>query len=296
MAIPSAGPSRGPTLSAGRLPDFLIIGAQRCGTTSLARNLSAHPEVYVASQKEVHFFDRHTDRGLTWYREQFAGASEKQIVGEATPEYMYDKDALRRMAETLPDARLVVSLRNPIDRAYSEYWFVRGRGYESLSFEEAIAAESDRAASGDPVVRMRHSYLDRGRYLQQLERVCELYPRDRLHVVLFEDFVGAPLEALQAVHRFLGVREDFLPSTIGRRFGSARTYKSQWLRAVSKALPYPLGAAVARINSQRVAYPPMESKTRAALEAEFRESNQALAHWLGRDLSRWDGLASSSVS
>lgn len=272
----------------GRLPDFLIIGAQRCGTTSLARHLANHPEVFVAAQKEVHFFDRQFSNGLDWYRGQFAAGASAKVVGEATPEYMYDPEALERLAETVPQARLIVSLRNPVDRAYSEYWFVRGRGYESLALDDALAAEPIRLTSSDPIERMRHAYVDRGRYLTQLQRVCRFFPREQLLVLIFEEWMKEPADSLRTIQRFIGVNEDFVPSNLGRRFGRARTFRSQRLRKLARALPYPLGAAVSRLNARPDAYPPMDHRVRRSLQKQFEVDNRALAEWLGRDLSVWE--------
>lgn len=294
MTSQRSTPSETPISSqgaAGRLPDFLILGAQRCGTTSLARHLAAHPEVFVASQKEVHFFDRHFSRGLEWYGQQFAPGSDAKVVGEATPEYMYDQDAFARVADTVPEAKLIVSLRNPVDRAYSDYCFVHGRGYESLSFKDAIAAEDTRIASGDPLERMRYAYADRGHYLVQLRRIRRSYASENLLVVVFEDFVRDPTEALRRIHRFIGVSEDFVPRNLGRRFGSARTYRSQRLRQLARALPYPFGAGVSRLNARTDSYPPMDSQVRESLEKRFEHDNRALAEWLGIDLSVWESPA-----
>lgn len=292
----SSGPPAVSQQALGRLPDFLIIGAQRSGTTSLARYLATHPEMYVASQKEVHFFDRHFSKGLDWYRLQFAEGADAGAVGEATPEYMYDPVALARLAETVPDAKLIVSLRNPVDRAYSEYWFVRGRGYESLALDEALAAEPARLTSSDPLERMRHAYVDRGRYLVQLQKVCEFFPRDQVLVVVFEEWMKDPGAALRAMQRFVGVTEDFVPSNVGRRFGRARTFRSQGLRKLARVLPYPFGAAVSRLNARPDPYPPMDHRTRESLQEQFAADNHALAAWLGRDLSVWDSPIATTTA
>jgi hypothetical protein len=135
-----------------RLPNFVIIGAPRSGTTSLAHSLSQHPEVFVTMQvKELHFFDTNFDRGLDWYRQQFSGAdaAAAKAAGEATPTYMYDETAMSRMAETVPDARLIAILRNPVDRAYSHYWMNRSLDREDLLFPVAIETEAERLAGDD---------------------------------------------------------------------------------------------------------------------------------------------------
>src|SRR5262245_45971784 len=121
-----------------RLPTFLIVGAMRSGTTSLARYLGAHPDVFVAPEKEIHFFDRCFDRGVAWYAERFIQAAGAGAIGEATQSYMYDPDAIARMRSVVPSARLLTILRHPTDRAYSHYWLNRAHGLEDRSFEAAI--------------------------------------------------------------------------------------------------------------------------------------------------------------
>lgn len=273
---------------AGPLPNFLIIGAQRSGTTSLARYLAAHPDIYVARQKEVHYFDRYLDKGEDWYKTQFRIYDEVTAVGEATPEYMYLPDVPARMASLLPDAKLIAILRNPVDRAYSDFHFVRGRGYETLSFEGAIDAEEERLAARDDSHRIRFAYLDRGHYVTQLRRVCAKYERDRLLVLLFEDFRRDPASSYRQVCSFLGVDDRYLPATLGRRFGRSQTFRSRALRRVAKRLPYPFGAIVSRMNARSNSYPPMDTRTRANLLQHFADDNAALADWLQRDLSIWN--------
>src|SRR5919106_2306555 len=104
-----------------RLPNFFIAGTMRSGTTSLTRYFDDHPQVYLAPTKEIHFFDLKYERGLDWYGTHFSGANGAPAVGEATPSYVYLRDAVDRMAATVPDARIVVTLRNPVDRAYSHF-------------------------------------------------------------------------------------------------------------------------------------------------------------------------------
>lgn len=270
-----------------RLPNFVIVGAMRSGTTSLARYLGAHEDVFMAPQKEVHFFDRHFHRGIDWYRDQFKGAAGERAVGEATQTYLYDERAMLRMAEVLPDARLVAILRNPIDRAYSHYWHNRSIGRESLDFRTAVSAEPDRLRSGDAADRYTFSYVDRGRYTRQLRRLAELYPRDAIHVILFDDLLESQVEVFQGACRFLGVPASAMPQDIGRPINSFVRFRSLRLRQLAKRLPRRLGNVVGRINNKSVPYPPMEPDVRAGLQGLFRSDIEELGSWLDRDMSRW---------
>lgn len=273
-------------MTTGQLPSFFIVGAMRSGTTSLARYLGAHPEVYMAPAKEVHYFDRHYERGADWYREQFPGVDGHVQVGEATQTYLYDEQVPARMAHLVPDAKLIAILRDPVERAYSHYWHERSRGREPLGFPAALAAEPERIAAGGQE-RFHYSYVDRGRYLPQLQRLCEHYSRESLLVLLFEHLRDRPTEAFADVCRFLGIRDDLVPENVGTPINRHVQFRSRWLRASTLRLPPAVRRLVGRVNSRTAEYPPMDAATRRWLVEQFREDNAALAHWLGIELAAW---------
>jgi hypothetical protein len=197
------------------LPGAVILGAQKCGTTSLHGYLVQHPGVIAPLRKEVHYFDLNYGRGEAWYRAHFGRVGEPGLNLDSSPYYLFHPAVPRRMQALLPEAKLVVLLRDPVRRAYSHYWHERARGRESLEFEEAIRAEPQRIAAADARLadgsldrsgdHQRYSYLARGRYAEQLERWFALYPRARFHVVRFEDLVKDPLGRLNDVLAFLGL-------------------------------------------------------------------------------------------
>ena len=204
------------------LPAFIIIGAQKGGTTSLYNYLIQHPQIAAAQEKEIRFFDYKYANGLDWYRAHFprrrsAGAPRTLISGEASPNYLYDPRPPARIAQLLPDVRLIVLLRNPVDRAFSSYQMNIRRGYETLGFAEALAAEAERldgelerVESGAIRVsraRQYYSYIDRGRYAEQLERWLRYFARDRLLLLRSEDFFTRPAEALCTTLAFLDLPE-----------------------------------------------------------------------------------------
>jgi hypothetical protein len=271
----------------GALPSFLIIGAMRSGTSSLARYLRAHPEVCMATQKEVHFFDRNFERGVDWYRSLFPCPNDGQAVGEATQTYMYDQEALERMWRLLPDSRLIAILRNPIDRAYSHYWLNRARGREPLDFGAALEAERERLGTGSLDARFWYSYVDRGRYVRQLKAVCQRYRRDLVHVLLFEDLRDAPAETFSVVCRFLGVEHTVIPPNLGATVNPYVTFRSLRVRRLAGRVPRPIGRGLARLNTKMASYPPMDPAVRSKLAARFEDDTVALEAWLGRDLSAW---------
>ena len=208
------------------LPDFVIVGAQKAGTTSLYNYLGQNPAVVPLRWKEVHYFDNHLARGSAWYRSRFATTREMTAVaaragahaqtGEATPFYMFHPLAPQRMRELIPEARLVMVLREPAERAYSHYQHERRKGVESLDFDAAIAAEAGRlerelaergvAAFDDSRSHQRHaSYCARGQYAGQLARVLEHYPRDRVLVLFSDDLFADPQRTYDQACEFLGL-------------------------------------------------------------------------------------------
>jgi hypothetical protein len=210
----------------GALPDFLIIGAQKSGTTSLYDLLTQHPHVERAALKELNYFDRHFEKGVEWYRSQFPLPRRKEerklITGEATPDYLFYPDAARRAAQVVPQARLIVLLRNPVDRAYSHYHHQIRKGRETLGFEEALEAEQARLrGETDKMPKdelftsfsFRHfSYLSRGVYVDQLLRWSEFFDKDQMLVLKSEDLFEHTPETLKVVLDFLHL-SDWQPET-----------------------------------------------------------------------------------
>ncbi len=168
------------------LPGFLVIGAQKAGTTALYAYLRWHPAITGPSWKEVSFFDRHWWRGEAWYRGQFPLRTADRLVGEASPSYLFHPLAPERARSLVPDVKLIALLRNPVDRAYSQYQHEVALGREPLSFEDALAEEEGRTRGeverlvADPRAFSRawwdHTYAARGRYAEQLERWLTVFP------------------------------------------------------------------------------------------------------------------------
>lgn len=277
---------KGPLSTQGRLPDFLIIGAMRSGTTSLAHYLGAHPEVFMATEKEVHFFDRELSRGLGWYRSHFLTDGDVK-VGEATQTYMFESEVPRRIATTVPEVRLIAILRDPVDRAYSHYLMNRAAGGERLLFADAIEQEPIRLTSCDSIDYRKYSYVERGMYLKQLLRVCRWIPRRQLYVLLFDDLRDHPSEAYRSLCEWLGLSA-FTPANLGEATNAQVRFRSRRLRKVSKRLPSSGRRIVGALNTYKARHEPMDPKTRRELKRRFETPNDELAAWLARDLSMWN--------
>jgi hypothetical protein len=198
------------------LPTFLVVGAKRAGTTSTYQYLIRHPEVRSCIVgKGTHYFDVAHARGWGWYRSSFPLVGGHAITGEASPYYMFHPLAPARIAAALPEVRLIVVLRNPIDRAWSHYQLERRLGHEQLRFEDALAREPERLAGerermlADPgyhsAAWRHHSYLARSRYAEQLERLYELFQPSQVFVLQSEALRADPNRALAPVWRFLGL-------------------------------------------------------------------------------------------
>lgn len=206
---------RRPTAPLRMLPDFLILGAMRAGTSSLYRYLGAHPAVTPPLRKEVEYFTRWHHRGEGWYRAHFpiAALARGRRCFEATPYYLCHPHAAGRAQELLPHARLVVVLREPVSRAVSHHRHLARLGIETLPFEEAVAREPERLAGEwermleDPRYESRShhlfSYLERGLYSEQLQRWFAAYPRERFLILEHDDFFRDPDAGFQEVLRFL---------------------------------------------------------------------------------------------
>jgi hypothetical protein len=257
------------------LPDFIIIGAQKCGTTSLYRFLTEqHPGIAPALEKEIHFFDIAFGKGLNWYRAHFPTILYKQylkkvrgqdlITGEASPYYIFYPHASRRIFETVPQVKLIVLLRNPVERAYSHYHHQVTRGRETLSFEQAIEAEPQRLSGELEKIladenyisfnQAHFSYLARGIYVDQLQAWTNLFPPEQLLILNSEAFFADPAATYRQVVAFLNVPESVLQSTRKRNVGS---------------------------------YQKMSPATRQRLVEYFRPHNQRLYEYLGTNFN-WD--------
>jgi hypothetical protein len=232
----------------GALPDFVIIGAQKCGTTAFYRLLTRHPLVQPAAVRELHFFDR-TDRlekGTEWYRRCFPAPQwkngRKTITGEKTPYYLFHPHVPQRMAEVVPRVRLIVLLRNPVDRAYSQY-------HHDMSMMQAKHRGKSRAFE-ETLEQQNSSYLPRGIYVDQLLRWSEYFGKEQMLILKSEDFFKHTTETLRTVQNFLD-------------------------------LPYCQLDLPPRETKER--YSPMDPSTRRRLEAYFEPHNQRLYEYLGVD-------------
>lgn len=250
-------------------PNYIIVGAQRAGTSALNYYLSQHPEIFPSTQKEVHFFDYHYQSGERWYRACFPIKSKlipKGITGEASPYYMFHPYALQRIKALLPNVKIIILLRDPVTRAISNYYkeFNGPKKFEKSPIKEAMLNEELRlkdeylAMKSDPFYRsLKHqcfSYKARGIYYPQVKKCFDLFGRDNVLVINSEDLLSSTESSLREVFSFLGVDLHFsIQDTQPRNVGSKR---------------YPS---------------PVPAEVRDYLTAFFEPHNKKLYEYLGRD-------------
>ncbi len=255
------------------LPGVLIVGAQRCGTTSMYRTLSQHPAVLKAVlHKGVHYFDMNYDRGMSWYRAHFplqasgrrAGrlAGDRALTLESSPYYMFHPCAAERIASDLPGVRLLVLVRDPAERAYSAHAHELARGFEHEPFARALELEPERLRgeaermARDPGYlshsHQHHAYRARGRYADQLDQLERVLGAERVHVVDSGDFFIKPEPVYDAVLDFLELSNHGYP-VFERHNARPRS--------------------------------PMPADLRAELTDYFEPFDQQLTGWLGQDPS-----------
>jgi hypothetical protein len=276
------------------LPNLVIAGAQKSGTTSLHHLLAGHPDVFFPEEpQEIQYFAVEEDfaRGLDWYAGLFARWAGERWIGQTSPLYMFQPLVPERMAAVLPDARVVFILRDPVKRAYSHYWHEVRYGFEDHSFEEALELEPERLRGGF-LARRHFSYAARGRYAEQLARFAACFPRPSLLVLLHEELQADPKVVLERCAAFLGVDPDGFGAPDGRaahrnaaqlpRLPSAQ----RWVRPLRGRYPL-LGSLVDHLNLREGRYPPMAPATAERLRARFADEPARLRELAGVDVAPW---------
>lgn len=299
-----------------RLPNTFIIGAAKSGTTSLYDYLRQHPDVFMSPVKEPRFFayaenppdmagpgDVASNREagavytLEAYRELFTEATDEEIVGEASPVYLYDEEAPRLLHDHCPDATLVVVLRNPIDRAYSHYLHLLQSGREPLrDFEAALDAEDERVDAG---WEWSWHYRRMGFYGEQLTRYLEYFDREQFCIYPFENLKADPVSFAQTVYGDLGIEASVVPDTGIRRratgvpklewlhrfIGNPDHFLRRWSRLVlPEAVRDRILTSVKNANLDK---PPMPEAARARLADVYRDDVRRLEALLDRSFSDW---------
>ena len=317
--------TRGKTPLCKRKPDFFIVGAPKCGTTALADYLLRHPDIYMP-QKEMHFFGSDLKFGPNFYRRdfntylaEFNRWNGQARVGEASVWYLFSERAAVEIKEFSPEASIIILLREPVSMLYSLYYQFLCDGNEYLpTFEEALAAENDRR-EGRKAGRLTYLlqalvYRSTASFSSQVRRYFELFGRERVHVIIYDDLAADTAGTYRETLDFLGVSSNSADRPSGEATGSM-TVASPLLRALlndpvvrgaaiamHRWLPRPIftaiqttGIKLCSFNNRPLKRPPILADTRYALQREFAPEVERLSALLGRDLTRWSRSESSAA-
>lgn len=284
------------------LPTFIMIGVAKGGTTSLYRYLDQHPQIYMYADKGTNFFGYEDARDWKWhdegeppllrhfhvrsfaeYEAAFAGVTDEIAVGEVSPQYFRSPTAARRIHEHLPDVKLVASLRNPAERAFSGFLMRTRRGVKVRDAYEELTAEG--------------SHVREGFYYERLKRYFDAFPREQIRTYLFEDFKRNPIGVVQDLYGFVGVDSAFAPDTAVRHnpanvprspLLNRLLYHPRAIRSAKALLPERLQLAAKRIRQRNLQpAPTLPPDLRARLLELYRDDILKLGELLDRDLAVW---------
>ncbi|MGB3536453.1 MAG: sulfotransferase domain-containing protein [Microcoleaceae cyanobacterium] len=297
-------------------PNFIIIGAAKSGTTTLYEYLCRHRQVYMSLPKEPDFFslDSNYARGIDWYRSLFASAQSDQICGEASTTYsrlQQHPKTIERLVDVLPNAKLIYIMRHPVDRAYSFYTY-RFKGSQQNAEFLAARNELVTARTFEQAIEQNSEFIDSSYYLYQINKYLEYYPKESFLFLLMEDLIHQPEEEIKKICDFIGVDStiNLMPEgeIVANQAGDQpEWYVRQQLTSGFKSIP---GASLVKNllpqavkdtayetikslkykqwKSEQYMPPPMRPETRQNLLEQFKQPNQQLAEFLGRDLSHWN--------
>lgn len=302
------------------LPNFIVIGAAKAGTSSLHYYLSQHPEIYMSPLKEPRFFALEGERlnfqnpdqsinhtsitTLANYQALFEGVTNESAIGEASPLYLSSNKACNRIHHYIPDVKLIAILRNPVDRAFSCYTHLLREGYEKLSFEEALAEEEHRVKNN--WAHLWH-YAGAGFYYPHLKEYFETFNHNQIKIYLYEEFNQNSTEIVRDICRFLKVSDDFQPDLT--RVNVSGIPKSRLLHnffvkknilrtAIQQTVPTKLRKTVARsLKNQNLGKKPtLNAETRRKLIELYRSDILSLESLIDRQLSHWLVVEQSASS
>lgn len=306
-AIPNTGSSIGNAM----MPNFLIIGAAKAGTTSLYYYLSQHPQIYMSPSKEPRFFAlegetlafRNPDKGINEtsitqlenYLKLFEGVKDEVAIGEASPLYLYSEKAVERIKYYIPHVKLIAILRNPVDRAFSCYTHLIREGIEPFSFEGGLKEEESRIR--DNWAHLWH-YRQAGYYYPQLKRYFKNFGREQIKIYLYEDLNKNSTEIAQDAYRFLGVDDSFAPDLtrmnvsgvpkirlLQTLLGTQNPVRSALKRILPKSLRKNVAKEMRQWNLENKLQ--LDSAVRMQLIEDYRKDILKLEGLIERDLHNW---------
>ncbi|MEM9137304.1 MAG: sulfotransferase [Cyanobacteria bacterium P01_F01_bin.42] len=287
-----------------RLPNFLIVGAPKAGTTALYQYIGQHPSVFMSQNKEPHYFSYVHEQWPEWatqslqeYSELFSHCQSQSALGEASTWYLYSTTAAQAIHDEIPDAKIIAILRQPVDRAYASFVFRQQCGWENLSaFSEAIAQEPERIAKGMP---WDYHYLQAGFYGRQLQRYFNVFQKSQIKVILQEDLKFKPQETMRSVFEFLeidhvdvidtsqkhNVTKQPQNQTVNNFLARSNPIKTALKRIIPHSYSQKMANAIRAINLKSVER--INPELRKRLMPGFRDDILQLQDLIDRDLSHW---------
>jgi hypothetical protein len=282
--------------------DFIGIGTGKAGTKWLSKMLDAHPMICMAEPREVHFFhdvqqltsaihSHNFGKGLSWYKQFFQHCKTGQIKGEITPKYFIDPVVPERIKSMFPEAKLILCMRAPVQRATSHYYFER----DYLKSEKKDISTA---------IREEPEYVQNGLYYQGIQRFLAHFPIEQMHFIWFEDIIEHPEDVLNQVYTFLGVDPSFKPEAMHQKSNEAKMTRMKWFREIVATgeqkltvlglspfvrllKKWKVNRFLARLNSRKITYGKVNEEDRKWLIEQFREDVLALQQMTGRDLRHW---------
>lgn len=287
-----------------QVPDFIVAGASRSGTTTLYSYLSQQEDIFMSPVKEVRFFDKDENykKGESWYRKHFAGWDDEEAVGEASPPYFYHNAysselPARRIYEYDPQMKLIFTLRNPVERAYSQYCKNVSQGRETKKFSEAINLELQGRRNPN---NTNLCWLEWNKYVKHLDKFADLFGRDNMNILIFENWVNEPMSAIKEIFDFLSIERgpneverkmhknkgSFPRSVVINRIVNFFTRgKMPYRKVYDNVFAKALYALEKKLN--RRPKPSISAKAKELLRENLADYNQALEKRYEVDISKW---------
>ena len=282
--------------------DFVGIGAPRTGTTWISTMLEEHPEICMADQKEIHFFsiDKLYNSGSKYLSDRFTHCNKLEVLGEWSVDYLYSKEAAKRIYKHNPNIKILVCLRDPIERAYSHFLLQKYSAVISpfYSFTDAVSGSD------------KHSYIERGRYARYLQHYLSIFPKENVKVIIYEEFTKNPKESIKSIYAFLRTRTDFTPRSLEKNidYRSKNKFRSLILESIVNKLTFLykksgikkflriIGVRYIlnlmhrlnyRSNLQKFEKPDLEPETIVYLKERYANDIERLETLLGRKIEVW---------
>lgn len=267
------------------MPSYFLAGVQKAATSWIYYNLAEHPEIFVPENNTINYFNVNYYKGEEWYHSWFNHAKSDQVIVDPTMTYFRDYLCHQRMYDYNPNAKIVVSFRNPIDRAFSHYWHEKKKGKIDLNFDEAVFYE------GVGNYDFFNEWVQSGFYYYYLQNLMELFNEDQVKVMIYEDIESNPLQFMQSIYKFMDVNPDFEPPLVAKKANVGGQRRKSF---VNKVIFWGLQALLPQKLVKKTQEPGtieykrgMSSETRGVLKEIFEPENQKLARLLNRDLSFW---------